>query len=129
MTMTLAVDPRRNDMVVGKNGKLLTTTSAQEVKQRILIALQHQYQEYFLNVPDGVPWYEVILGSKDKRTVESLIRSAILGAPLVLSVINLQIVWPSPTRERGLDFTAIVEVYGERGVEIIEIIDNNIILP
>lgn len=127
--MTFAIDPRRNDIVIGKSGKLLLVTGAEEVKQRILIALQHHYQEYFLNVPAGVPWYEIILGSKDKKLVESLIRSAILDVPFVLSIVNLQVVWPSVSRARGMELYATVEVYGEQGTEIINIIEDNILIP
>lgn len=74
-----------------QNGKLATITSADEVRQRVLITLQHYWQEYFLNVPAGLPWYEFILGSKDKKTVGAIIRQAILGVPGVYGIVNFQL--------------------------------------
>jgi len=90
MAFTWAVESGAWDLSI-VNGKLTTVSGAEEVKQRILISLWHYWEEYFLNVPDGVPWYELILGSKNKQLVESLIRRAILDVPGVISIINFKL--------------------------------------
>jgi hypothetical protein len=89
MTMTWELDSTKHDlMIVG--GKLKIISGADEVRQRILIALWHYWEEYFLNVPAGVPWYELILGSKNKKTVEALLRKAVLDVPGVISIMQFQ---------------------------------------
>jgi len=122
MALTYAIDARRNDIAVGKNGKLLTVYGAEEVRQRVLVALQHYYQEYFLNVPTGMPWHELLLGSKDKKLVEALVRRTILDVPNVISIISLETIYPA--ENRGLALYASIEVFGEAGPETIEIINN-----
>jgi hypothetical protein len=98
-----------NDIQI-ENGRFLTVAGADEVKQRILVALQHFYQEYFLDVPDGVPWYEVILGSKNKKVVELVLRKKILEVPGVVGIISFQKIFNNITRH--MDISAIVEVLG-----------------
>ena len=97
-----------------KNGKLRIVYGADEVKQRILVALRHYYQEYFLDVPDGVPWYEVILGSKDKKTAELIIRRKILEVPGVVGIASLNVQF-SATILRQLEFYGTIEVEGYQG--------------
>jgi len=98
-----------NDIQI-ENGRFLTVAGTDEVKQRILVALQHFYQEYFLDVPDGVPWYEVILGSKNKKVVELILRKKILEVPGVVGIISFQKTFNNITRH--MDISAIVEVLG-----------------
>lgn len=48
MTMTWAIDPIQYDLVINKAGTLQTTYGSDEVRQRVIIALLHLWQEYFL---------------------------------------------------------------------------------
>ncbi len=91
MTMTWALNPKSNDMVIGSNGKFQVVTGAYEIRQRILVTLLHDYQEYFLNTPAGTPWYELILGSKDLTTVSAILRQIVLGVPGVKSITDFNI--------------------------------------
>ena len=100
-----------------KSGRLQTITGADEVKQRVLVAYQHYWEEYFLNVPDGVPWYEIILGSKDKKTAELILRRQGLEVPGVVGIISFDIDFNNTTRL--LSISAVFEVLD---------IDENIVL-
>lgn len=124
MTMTWKV---RNGSVYDlsiKNGKLLLADGAEEVMQRVLITLQHHWQEYFLNVQAGLPWAELILGSKNKQLVEALIRRAVLDVPNVVSIIGLQTVWQSGTEARSLDLYLDLEVVTRQGLQTISVKSN-----
>ena len=79
-----------NDLVI-ENGQFTTINGADEVAQRISITLGHEYNEYFLNYPGGIPWYSAILGSKDRDTVLLILRKAILDVPGVVSVLDVQL--------------------------------------
>lgn len=116
MAFTFALSHTHHDCMI-KNGKLVEVQGAEEVKQRILVTLLHNWQEYFLNVPAGLPWYELLLGSKDKKIVEALVRKAVLSVPNVMSIIGLQITWP--TEGRGLDVDMEVEVITLEGLRAI----------
>lgn len=107
----------KHDITITGSGKLQTVTSATEVRQRILTTLWHYWREYFLNVPGGVPWYELILGSKDRKTVESLLRKTVLDVPGVLSVLKFQ-VSNSSTDPRKLEVSMDVETIYEDVVRL-----------
>lgn len=111
MAFTWALDGR-HDLVIS-NGRLTTVGGTNEVRQRILVSLLHHWGEYFLNVQGGVPWKEVILGSKDKKLVVSIIRRAILNVPGVIGVVQLDFVRGSSLRH--YDLYAVVEVEGVVG--------------
>jgi len=119
MTMTWSLQEGSAHDLSIKGGTLSKVDGAEEVMQRILITLQHHWQEYFLNVQAGLPWDELILGSKNKAMVESLIRRAVLGVPNVSSIISLQAVWPSSQEVRRLDIYIDVEVITLRGLQAI----------
>ena len=111
MTLTWRMTDE-SDLVIS-SGTLSVVTGSEEVRQRVLIALRHYWQEYFLNVPAGLPWYEFILGSKDKQTVDALLRAAILAVPGVDSIVNFQVVYPSNSTPRQLEVYADIEtIYG-----------------
>lgn len=108
MALTWTLTDGGRDLVI-RSGRLAVVTGAEEVRQRILTTLLHHWQEYFLNIPAGLPWYELILGSKDRKTVEAIIRMAILSVPGVLSLPALQLVWEGrASRELEIYFTAEV---------------------
>jgi hypothetical protein len=104
MTMTLALNPVTNDLILS-SGRFNYTTGKDEVAQRILVTLKHFYGEYFLNVPGGVPWYELILGGKDKALVEALLRQAILQVPNVLTIYQFSM----SVRDRAMSIGVTVE--------------------
>lgn len=120
MSFTFAI--YNNDLVINTTGSFLIVAGAQQVKQRVLIALQHYWQEYFLNRPDGVPYYELILGSKDHKTVEALFRDAILTVPGVISIIKFTVIKPTISNNRKYELYADIEVEGTSGTEIVDIV-------
>ena len=124
MAFTFALNGR-HDLSINPRGRLVRVYGPDEVKQRILVALRHYWQEYFLNVQDGVPWYEVILGSKNKKTIELIIRRAILEVPGVVTVSSLVIQY-SNTDHRHLEIYATVEVESYEGTLASETVGVNL---
>ena len=113
-----------------------TVYGAQEAKQRIIIALQHFWQEYWLDLPSGMPWYsgvtssgqpyEGLLGGKSQSLADAVIRQTILDVPNVLSIVSLQFTFPDHA-SRAVSLAAVVEVLGISGPEIINIEDELIL--
>lgn len=118
MTFTWTINDGYNDIIIDHKGKLAKIKGSSEVRQRVIIALRHYWQEYFLNVPAGVPWYELILGSKDAKQAELLIRDAVLKVPGVISIININSI---ASKDRHVSFNIRIEVQGTDGPSIEEI--------
>ena len=105
MSFTWKLDSIRHDLTI-RSGQLVTVSGIDEIAQRVIVTLQHHWQEYFLNVPAGGPWYEVILGSKDKHQVEAILRQIILGVPGVVGIARFDM---TMTR-RDLSIAVVLDV-------------------
>ena len=111
MAWTLKLDQFTHDMRIGTNGLPERINGADEVRQRVKVALWHYIEEYFLNVPNGVPWYESILGRKSGTAlVSKIIRRKILATPGVISIVSFQVNFE--TIPRILNIAATIRVEG-----------------
>ena len=79
MSMTWKLNAS-NDLVIS-GGTFQLVTGKDEVVQRVLVTLRHYWQEYWLNLQGGVPWYELILGRKNRKLAEIILRKIILEVP------------------------------------------------
>lgn len=104
MSYTWELSYTNNDLTIVR-GKFPVVYGAAEVAQRVLVTLQHYWQEYFLNVPGGVPWYELILGSKDIRQPEAILRQIVLGVPGVNGIVDFKVTFAN----RALSISLKVE--------------------
>lgn len=91
MSVTWGLHNATHDLVIGSDGKFLRVSGAHEVRQRVMVTLLHDYQEYFLNIAAGTPWYELILGSKDTAIVSAILRQIVLSVPGVKSIVNFAV--------------------------------------
>lgn len=123
MTMSAAINPLTYDVVIDKTGKLLRVTGAQEVGQRIGIWLRHYYGEYFLHTDHGLPYHEAMLGSRDFKMVESMIRNEVLQVSGVVSIAAITIERPKWENGNSLTVSMKVEVEGEAGSNIVDIVE------
>lgn len=88
MSFTLKLNPITNDLEI-KDGKFVYVKGAEEVRQRVSVALQHYKYEYFLDVTKGVPYYDAMLGTKSTKDVMSkILRQVIFNVPGVKSIIS-----------------------------------------
>ncbi|MDD5417248.1 MAG: hypothetical protein PHU12_04740 [Candidatus Aenigmarchaeota archaeon] len=105
MSWTLKLDPISHDLKIS-GGRFTTTYGAEEVRQRVKIALYHYFGEYFLNVNKGVPWHTGILGAKNGRNVLSnIIRKKILEVPGVIRIMDFSLTYSVSTRSYSLRTT------------------------
>lgn len=98
MTWTLRLDQFSHDLRI-VNGKMVRVRGSDEVRQRVKVAIWHYIREYFLNVPDGVPWYESILGRKSGTDiVAQILRRRILQTPGVIRIVDFFVDFDTITR-------------------------------
>lgn len=90
MSITWMLDPLARDLVI-KSGTLTITSGSDEIRQRVETTLLHEYQEYFMDVPGGIPWYELLLGSTDLVTLEAILRQAVFSVPGVLKILKMEV--------------------------------------
>ena len=125
MAMTWALSADRHDLII-RQGRLAVVVGADEVRQRVLVSLLHYWREYFLNIPGGIPWYELLLGSSDRRMIELVLRRAAMAVPGVLGVVALNVAVPVA---RQVDIRISLEVQEAGGlVPTTQVIGGNIIV-
>ena len=106
MSFTLAAI--NGDLVIS-GGSLRRVSGADEVRQRILVTLQHERGEWFLNPEGGVPWEEEVLGTKNNvEAATLLVRDAIDQVPGVERVRDVVVTFD--TSPRRLNIRAECEV-------------------
>ena len=111
MSFTLELNSITNDLVIN-NGKFKKISGADEVRQRVRVALKHYKEEYFLNVLNGLPWYKQMLGMKGSHTyLSNVIRKKILEVPGVVRILEFNLTYNGATRE----YTPYAKIVVERG--------------
>lgn len=102
MTMTLALGPLSHDLVI-RGGSLARVTGSDEVRQRVLVALWHEFGEYFIATETGTPWYRDILGrTADIEAVTLIIRARIQSVPGVVRVREIAVEFDPGTRRASI---------------------------
>lgn len=121
MSFTWAITPLNYDLIINRDGKIQTVSGVEEVRQRVVITLNHFFGEYFLATDHGLPWYEVMLGSRNFEMIEMLIRQAVLGVPGVLALVSVAIDKPRWANRRTLSIGLKVEVEGAQAPNMVDI--------
>lgn len=88
------------------NYDLALNTGNALVQQRLKQSLWFFLGEWYLDVTDGVPYYQDILVKAPVQiTVESILKSTILETPDVLELTQFDLTYENDTRRLFLDFT------------------------
>lgn len=98
------------DMIF-ENGACPTTNGVPDaVVQRLYIRLKTLYQEWFLNVEYGVPYFEKILAQRNRReTVDMIIQEHILAERGVKEIVSFESSFDNPSRVYSCSFTVRAE--------------------
>lgn len=92
---------------------LLFTSGIGAVTQGLRIRLQTFRGEWFLNLDEGVPYFQDLLGQKFVETrARSAFRTAIMATPGVVEIIHLVVDFDRGLRTLSIDF----KVRGDAGV-------------
>ena len=128
MAFTWALNPFTWDIFLNGSGTIQNIWGNSEVVQRIIVTLQHVFGEYWLYTTHGLPWWQTpannwaILGSKDYKTVEMIIRSAVLDVPGVVGIASINMSTPRASNNRAMQIEMQVEVAGLQGPQIANIV-------
>jgi len=95
----------------------LTTTESESLAQRLIIKLRTFRGEWFLNVDEGISYYESILGkNRAKETIDLIFKNAILSEPEVVNIISFESSI-SPQRVYQLRFK-VRSLDGDEGIPV-----------
>ncbi len=98
MSWNLALSSTRHDLVIS-GGTLSRVKGSAQVRQRVIVTLWHYQGEYFLDITQGVPWLQSILGRKtDGALIGTILRRAILNVPGVVRVVTFSTRYNSASR-------------------------------
>lgn len=100
----MALNANGDDVEMGPRG-FRFTYGAEAVAQGVLVRLRNIKGEWFLDLENGVPWFQSILGSKySEPEIRGIVSDAIGKSPGVTEIISLVISFSSSTRSLDIAF-------------------------
>lgn len=102
------------DMTMGHGDFDFYVNTPEGVAQNVETRLALWRGQWFLDVEEGTPWLQEVLGKR--QAVEAVIRSRILETPGVRELTSFEAVFDPDTRR--INVTATIEtIYGETTME------------
>jgi len=102
----IKLDPETHDVFLDTN-KILLTDDKETIEQKIKVKLLFLFKEWFLDVTEGIPYFDKIAVKKPQFSqIESLIRNTLLSVENVTEVQELILDFNASTRV--LTITGIV---------------------
>lgn len=103
------------DYTFGTGGDFFQNTQ-EAVAQAILTRLRLWKGEWFIDITDGTPWNEEVLGKRYKtRNPDGAIKSRILGTEGVLEIISYSSTFDGNTRSLSVQCT-VNTIYGQTAI-------------
>jgi hypothetical protein len=103
--MDLQLDFQSHDLVISRYD-LQLQNGIDLMRQRYKQSLLFFMGEWYLDVTDGVPYYEEILKkAPDQITVESVLKQAILETPGTTELLSFLVTYTNNIRRYQLDFS------------------------
>jgi hypothetical protein len=95
----LKIDPLTGDLVI-EDGDFVWVSGIDAIEQDLRTALLMFRGEWFLDLTEGVPYHQSILGQKTPLPViREIFRVQLLAVPGVLAVLTLDVSFNAPTRK------------------------------
>lgn len=93
------------DMSFGNNQLNFYKDSPEAVAQLVQTRLKLWLNEWYLNVEDGTPWLQGVIGKQQLSTVELVLRSRIVETEGVLSLSDFYLTIDPDTRKLSVSGT------------------------
>lgn len=91
------------------NGDLVLTQGADAVKQHITQRLKMFTGEWFLNLSEGVPYFQnILIKNPNPDVVDGLLKSTILATPGVDELLSFDLDYDAALRKLTVDFSVRV---------------------
>lgn len=104
--LTLTDDGKNLKLV---NGDIPLTTGSDAVRQHLLQRLKMFRGEWFLDLSDGVPYYQnILIKNPNPDTVDGVLKDRILNTPGVDELLEFELDYDPATRKLTLAFSVRV---------------------
>jgi len=91
-------------------GDLVSVTDMEATRQRLWITLRTFLGEWYLDITEGVPYYEnVLVKNPNPADLDAVFKDAILSDPKVESLESFTLTIDSQNRQLTLSFRALCE--------------------
>lgn len=91
------------------NGDLILSQGSDAVRQHIMQRLRMFAGEWFLNLSEGVPYYQnILIKNPNPDVVDGLLKNVILSTPGVDELLNFEIDYDASLRKLTVDFSVRV---------------------
>ena len=98
-TVVDSENPTIGDLKLTSGQVRLTQTFKQAVAQHLRIRMQFFYGEWFLDVKEGIPFFErVLIKNPSLPKISNIFRRVIVETPGIVAVDNLQLTLDNATR-------------------------------
>lgn len=105
MTTDLKLDLANHDIQFENGDFALTLTQSESLQQRLTIKLLTFMGEWYLNLNEGIPYFQSIFGkNRSKESIDLILKRAIISEPEVLQLVEFQSFIDSSTRLYSLSF-------------------------
>lgn len=127
MAVQPALDAGTWDLFLDANGDLAMVSDGEEVVQHVKQRLDFFQGDWFLDLSQGLPWYQEILGPRRFNTAtsqqaytESFLKAEILGTPGVTGLLTFAFTFDEVNRAARFDFR-FDTLWGDFGTEFFDV--------
>jgi hypothetical protein len=104
-----AENPIEGDLMLVA-GDLASVVGKEAIAQHVRVRLRFFCGEWFLDLREGVPWWEsILIKNPSTRVVEALLRKTILDTPGIASLPAFELAVDTATRAASVSFTAVTD--------------------
>lgn len=104
-------DKKNGDLVTG--GQSMFLYGRESTSSGIYHRLRMFFGEWYIDITDGVPWFQSVLGKKPQGVAEQAIKQAIITAPDVVAITSFSFDSDRLTRTITID-VSVIDVNNER---------------
>ena len=117
MSVDFALDKDTHDLLIEGN-ELLTVEDVDQIEQNTKIRLRFFSGEWFLNVVEGLPFYQTILVKNlNVPDIDNIIKAKIIDTPEVAELLSYDSSYDAILREYVVNFT-YRSVFGEAALTV-----------
>ncbi len=117
MSTDIALDKDTHDLLIEGN-ELLLVNDVDQIEQNLKIRLKFFSGEWFLDITQGLPFYDTILvKNPNVPNIDNIIKAEIIDTPGVTELLSYDSSYDASLREYVVDFK-VRTIFGEAELEV-----------
>lgn len=116
--MRVRIQDENGDYTFGSGQSNFFLNSVEGVAQAVQTRLLLWTGEWFLNVDEGTPYLQGVIGKQDQQTIDNVLRARILGTEGVSSILSYESIIDRENRKLNVS-VSISTIYGETTIKTV----------